>query len=117
MHPSQRGRQRAVESGHERNARRPGKPRRRRAAGRQGHHHGDGRHEPAQARRFGAVERNVYSYSDRTRGVSGSLSFGAKFIGADAKIVDIRRTLVEATARTQGSSRERERFDCLDQLR
>ena len=69
------------------------------------------------ARRFGTVEHNVYTYSDRTRGVSGSVSFGARFIGADAKIVDIRRTLVDATAQTQGSSRERSRFDCLDQLR
>jgi hypothetical protein len=69
-----------------------------------------------EARRAGAVERNVYSYSDTTRGVSGSFALGLKF-GADAKLVNIRRALIDATARTPGSARERERFDCLDQLR
>jgi hypothetical protein len=70
---------------------------------------------PDQARLFGTVERNVYSYSDRTRGISGEAALGIKF-GADAKLVDIRRTLVDATAQT-GSGKERSRFDCLDQLR
>jgi hypothetical protein len=69
-----------------------------------------------QARLFGTVERNVYSYADRTRGPSGSVSVGVKFLGAAAKIVDIRRTLVDATAQT-GSDKARSRFDCLDQLR
>ncbi len=71
---------------------------------------------PERARRAGTVERNVYAYSDNTRGVSGSVALGVK-LGADAKIVDIRRTLIGATARTPGSDRERSRFDCLDELR
>ena len=70
---------------------------------------------PARARYFGTIEHNVYSYADRTRGVSGEAALGIKF-GFDAKVVDIRRTLVDATART-GSGKERSRFDCLDQLR
>ncbi len=71
---------------------------------------------PERARREGTVERNVYSYADRTRGVSGSIALGIK-LGADAKVVDIRRTLLDATARTPGSEKERSRFDCLDQPR
>jgi hypothetical protein len=70
---------------------------------------------PEQARFFGTIERNVYSFSDRTRGISGELGAVVKF-GVDAKLVDIRRTLIDATART-GSDKERLRFDCLDQLR
>lgn len=70
---------------------------------------------PAQARFFGTIERNVYSYSDTTRGVSGELGLGVK-LGVDAKLVNIRRTLIDATART-GSDKDRSRFDCLDQLR
>jgi hypothetical protein len=71
---------------------------------------------PDQARFFGTIERNVYSYSDSTRGISGEVAAGIK-LGADAKIVDIRRTLIDATAQTPGSDKERSRFDCLDQLR
>ena len=71
---------------------------------------------PGQARFFGTIERNVYSYSDKTRGVSGEIGAGIKF-GFDAKLVDIRRTLIDATAQTPGSDKERSRFDCLDQLR
>jgi hypothetical protein len=71
---------------------------------------------PDQARFFGTIERNVYSYSDRTRGISGEIAAGLKF-GADAKLVNVRRTLTDATARTPGSDKERSRFDCLDQLR
>src|SRR5262249_13150724 len=59
---------------------------------------------PAQARLLGTVERNVYSYSDRTRGVSGEIGAVVKF-GFDAKLVDIRRTLIDATAQT-GSGKE-----------
>jgi len=68
-----------------------------------------------QARFFGTIERNVYSFSDKTRGISGELGAVVKF-GVDVKLVDIRRTLIDATART-GSDKERSRFDCLDQLR
>jgi hypothetical protein len=71
---------------------------------------------PDQARFFGTIERNVYSYSDSTRGISGEVAAGIK-LGVDAKIVDIRRTLIDATAQTPGSDKERSRFDCLDQLR
>jgi hypothetical protein len=65
------------------------------------------------ARREGAVEHNEYSLSDSTRGISGSIAFGVK-LGADVKYVDVRRTLLDATAHTPGSARERSRFDCLD---
>jgi hypothetical protein len=65
--------------------------------------------------RDGTIERSVYSVSDTSRGVSGSISEGIKF-GAGVKVVDIRRELVDASARTRGSQ-QRERFDCLDQLR
>jgi hypothetical protein len=68
-----------------------------------------------QARFFGTIERNVYAYSDDTRGVSGKLGLGVEF-GFYAKVVDIRRTLIDATARA-GSDKDRSRFDCLDQLR
>jgi hypothetical protein len=71
---------------------------------------------PGMAGRAGTIERNVYSYSDRTRGVSGEVALGLKF-GVDAKLVEIRRTLVDATARTPDSDKQRSRFDCLDQLR
>jgi hypothetical protein len=70
---------------------------------------------PGQARLFGTIERNVYSYSDKTRGISGELGAVIK-VGVDARLVDIRRTLIDATAQT-GSGKERSRFDCLDQLR
>jgi hypothetical protein len=70
---------------------------------------------PGQARFLGTIERSVYANSDRTRGISGKLGLGVEF-GADVKVVDIRRTLIDATART-GSGKERSRFDCLDQLR
>jgi hypothetical protein len=69
---------------------------------------------PEQARFFGTIERNVYSFSDKTRGISGELGAVVKF-GVDVKLVDIRRTLIDETART-GSDKERSRFDCLDQL-
>jgi hypothetical protein len=65
------------------------------------------------AREAGTVERNEYAYTDATRGISGSVALGVK-LGADIKLVDIRRTLLDATARTPGSSKERSRFDCLD---
>lgn len=71
---------------------------------------------PDAARRSGAIERNVYSYSDSTRGISGEVSLGIKF-GVDAKEIDIRRSLIDATAQTPGSDKQRVRFDCLDQLR
>lgn len=70
---------------------------------------------PGQARFLGTIEHNVYSYADNTRGVSGEVALGIKF-GVDAKLVNIRRTLIDATAQT-GSDKERARFDCLDQLR
>jgi hypothetical protein len=70
---------------------------------------------PAQARFLGTIERNVYSYSDSTRGLSAELGLGIK-LSAGAKLVRIRRTLIDATAQT-GSDKARARFDCLDQLR
>ena len=66
--------------------------------------------------RRGTVEHNVYSVNDTTRSLSGEFAWGIK-IGASGKLVNVERTLVDATAKTPGSSRERERFDCLDQLR
>jgi hypothetical protein len=68
------------------------------------------------ASQAGTVERNEYAYSDATRGISGSVALGVK-LGADVKLVDIRRTLLDATAQTPGSTKERSRFDCLDQGR
>jgi hypothetical protein len=67
------------------------------------------------ARREGAVERNRYAYSDASRGASGAIALGIE-LGADVEVVDVRRTLVDATARTPGSARERSRFDCLDAM-
>jgi hypothetical protein len=64
----------------------------------------------------GTVEHNVYSVNDSSRSVSGELALGLK-IGASGKLVNVERTLVDATARTPGSDKERSRFDCLDQLR
>jgi hypothetical protein len=64
----------------------------------------------------GTVEHNVYSVSDASRTVSGEVAWGIK-VGASATILNVRRTLVDATARTPGSDKDRSRFDCLDQLR
>jgi hypothetical protein len=66
--------------------------------------------------RHGTVEHNVYSLNDTTRSVSGEFAWGIK-VGVSGKLVNIERALVDATARTPGSDRERSRFDCLDQLR
>ena len=68
------------------------------------------------ALRRGAIEHNVYSVDDASRSLSGSFAVGIKF-AAGAKLVNVERTLVDATARTPGSAKERSRFDCLDQLR
>jgi hypothetical protein len=66
--------------------------------------------------RHGTIEHNVYAVSDSSRGASGSFARGIKF-GFSVKAVDIRRTLVDASAQTPDSARERSRFDCLDQMR
>src|SRR5262249_30276850 len=66
--------------------------------------------------RHGTVEHNVYAVNDSSRGISGEFARGIK-IGLSVELKNVRRTLVDATARTPGSKKERSRFDCLDQLR
>jgi hypothetical protein len=66
--------------------------------------------------RHGTVEHNVYSVNDSSRGISLGFARGIK-VGVSGELIKIRRTLVDATARTPGSDKERSRFDCLDQLR
>ena len=58
----------------------------------------------------GTVETTVSDIADGSRSVSGSAAAGIKF-GASYKDVEVRRSLVSATARTGGPF-ERERFDC-----
>ncbi len=61
----------------------------------------------------GVVEHAVYALDDASTGVSGSVRGGLKF-GAGGRKIEVHKRLVEAGARTGGSS-ERERFDCVDQ--
>jgi hypothetical protein len=66
--------------------------------------------------RHGTVEHNVYSVNDTSRSLSVELAWGIK-VGVSGKYTNVQRTLVDATARTPGSGKERSRFDCLDQLK
>jgi hypothetical protein len=66
--------------------------------------------------RHGTVEHNVYSVNDTSRSAAGELAIGIK-VGASGTLVNVERALVDATARTPGSDKQRSRFDCLDQLR